>query len=68
MDSSSAPMVGGLTAVSNVPSKPLPKYFNVREASNGFIITCNQRLSYGEDTHIASTKEEAIKIISDYLV
>ena len=55
--------------VALVPSSPLPQKMrvNIQEVDNGFIVNLGLKVGWGENTKIASSMEEVLSIISDYL-
>lgn len=58
---------GAISSGATPNKEPQKMRFNVQQVSNGFIVTLGYKIGWGEDTHIASTVDEVVSIISDYL-
>lgn len=58
---------GYALAGATIPQTKQKMRVNVQEVDNGFIVSCGYKIGYGENTNVASTMDDVISIISDYL-
>ncbi len=57
----------GYASGAAVPMPPQKLRINVQEVDNGFVVNLGHKIGYGDHSKIATTVEEVISIIRDYI-